>query len=264
MRLLPVLIAALIFIPYATATYITINAQMSEIYANGNATQAKFTVSNTGDETAFAVQMALEAEGVEAPVIFYDKLEPGKQVDTSFTLNLTRDLSPGRYPILIVTEYADANNYPFSAVSSSFIVYKERTSSDVNGFFDELQVPKGGSAKARLTLINRASDDRDVNVSVFVPRELFAGRYDKNVLIKPGEKKSGDIEISSLAALQGSTYTVFAIIEYEDQNKHYSSFSRGLVRITKDEGIFSNITVIAAVVVLIAVVFAYNFRARKR
>lgn len=265
MKLLAFMIAALLVIPYSLASYITINAQLPEISASENVAAAKFTVSNTGDESAFSVQTSFKsADGVSFPTLFSDKLEPEKQVDTFFNLNITKNLLPGKYPILIVTEYADANNYPFSAVSSSFLAYKDRTSSDVNGFLDEIQIPRGGKASAKLKIVNRGSVDRNVVINVFVPKELAVGNYDKNVSLKSGEQKSANIEISSLAALQGSTYTIFAIIEYEDSGKHYSSFSRGLVRITKDEGIFSNIAIGVAVAILTATVFVYNSRARKR
>ncbi|MBI1972279.1 MAG: hypothetical protein HYS53_03175 [Candidatus Aenigmarchaeota archaeon] len=264
MRLLAFLVAALLVIPNSLASYITINAQLPEISANENAVPAKFTISNTGDERAFSVQTSFNSAGdFLFPILFHGELEPEKQVDTFFNVNITGSPLPGRYPVLIITEYADANYYQFSAVSSSYIAYKERTSSEVNGFLDDVDVPKGGGAKTKLRVVNRGSAERSVKISVYVPKELFAIR-NTSVLLKPGEQASIDVEISSLAALQGSTYTVFATIEYEDSGKHYSSFSRGLVRITKNEGVFSNTAIGVAVLVMAFAALAYNFSLRKR
>ncbi len=257
MRLLPLVIAVLLVIPYASATYITINSQLPEVYTNENSAHAKLVVSNTGDEAAFSVQAYFKsADGLEAPAIFLGKLDPGKQVDTSFNFNITKNILPGRYPVIILTEYADANNYQFSAVSTSFLAYRERTSSEVNGFLDDVQIPKGGSAKTKLKIVSTDAEDRNVTVGFFLPKELSAGQYDKDAVIKAGEQKSANIEISSLAALQGSTYTIFATVEYDDSGKHYSSFSRGLVHIIKNEGIFSS-PILIAVTVILVIILAY-------
>ncbi|MBI4167934.1 MAG: hypothetical protein HY515_03190 [Candidatus Aenigmarchaeota archaeon] len=265
MRSLPLVIAVLLAIPYASATYITINSQLPEVYTNENFAQAKLTVSNTGDEAAFSVQSYFKlTDALEAPMVFIGKLDPEKQVDTSFNFNITKNILPGRYPVIILTEYADANNYIFSAVSSSFLAYKERTSSEINGFLEDVQIPKGGSTKARLKIVSTDSEDRNLTVGLFLPKELSYGKYDKNTLIKAGERKSVEVEISSLAALQGSTYTVFAVVEYENGGKHYSSFSRGSVLITKNEGLFSTTLLGGAILILAAAFFAYNMGRRKR
>ncbi|MBI3413320.1 MAG: hypothetical protein HY051_04530 [Candidatus Aenigmarchaeota archaeon] len=256
--------AALLVIPFAVASYITINAQLPEIFLNDKTADAKFVLSNTGDEPAFSVQTSVKSANAEFPTLFTAKLEPNQQVDTFFTVNLTKELLPGRYPVAIITEYTDANNYPFSAVSTSYLVYKERTSSEISSFLEDVKVPKGGKAGIKLKIINRDSGGRNAKIDFFVPKELFAGGYNKNVSLRPGEQKTVDAEISSLSALQGSTYTIFATVEYEDSGKHYSSFSRGLVNITNDAGLFSNITIAAAVLVLIAAVAARNFQTRKR
>src|SRR3989338_8226012 len=100
------LMAALAVIPYSSATYITINAQLPELFTDaGNAT-AKFTVSNTGDESAYSVLTSLIGiDGREAQPLVAGKLMPGQQMDTSFSVNVTRRLINGRYPLIIITEY---------------------------------------------------------------------------------------------------------------------------------------------------------------
>ncbi len=265
MRLLSLVFAFLLIVPHAAATYITINSQLPEVYTNENSANAKLTVSNTGDEAAFSVQSYFKSNGaLGAPVIFIGNLDPEKQVDTSFNFNITENILPGRYPVIILTEYADANNYAFSAVSSSFLVYKERTSSEVNGLLEDAKIPKGGSAKAKLKIASTGSEDINLTIGLFLPKELSSGKYDKSTIIKSGEHKLVEVEISSLAALQGSTYTVFAAVEYENKGRHYSSFSRGLVVITKNEGLFSTASLGVSILILVAAFFAYNMRRRKR
>ncbi len=263
MKYVAFLLAALVVIPYSSATYITINAQLPEISTDaGNAT-AKFTVSNTGDEAAYSVLTSLiSTDGLESQPLFVDKLMPGQQIDTSFTVNVTRGLIDGRYPLVIITEYADANNYPFSAVSTSFITYKQRTASDLTGGFEEMQVAKGRTANMKLKIINRGASEKNVTLGIFVPKELAAGGYAKVLRLKGDEQKTMGVEMSSLSALQGSTYTIFAVMEYELGGKHYSSVARGIVAITQDSGMFSNDRLAMALAAISAVIIAYNLKKR--
>ncbi|MBI4177580.1 MAG: hypothetical protein HY516_04400 [Candidatus Aenigmarchaeota archaeon] len=263
MRAIPFVVAALLIVPGAFAAYITINAQLPETFTENNTAQAKFAVSNSGDETAFSVRTSFRSDITDPVTLFLDKLEPDRNGETSFVFNISKEILPGRYPMFVVTEYADANNYPFSAVSMSFLTYRGRTSSDVNGVFEEIKIPKGGSAKARLKIANSGAADRNVDITVFVPKELLAGGYDKKLLLKSGEQKYVDVDISSFSALQNSTYTIFAAMEY-DNSEHYSSVSRGSAAITKEESVFSDSVLGFAVAILAAATIAYNVGARKR
>ncbi len=253
------LLAALAVIPYSSATYITINVQFPEMLADADNTTAKLTVSNTGDETAYSVLTTLIGiDGLKPQPLFVDKLMPGQQVDTSFAVNVTRKLTDGRYPLVMLTEYADANNYPFSAISASFITYGQRTTSEITGGFEETQVSKGGTATAKLRIINRGAYDKNVTLGVFVPKELVTGGYTKVLRLKGDEQKTMGVGMSSLSALQGSTYTIFAVMEYEEGGKHYSSVARGIVTITQDSGVFSNYNLIVALAAIAAAIIAYN------
>ncbi len=264
MKYVVFLLAAFAVIPYSSATYITINAQLPEIYADTDNATAKSTVSNTGDEAAYSVLTSLvSADGLESQPLFVDKLMPGQQVDTSFTVNVTRRLVDGRYPLVIITEYADANNYPFSAVSSSFLTYKQRTASMLTGVFEEVQIAKGGTTKAKLKIMNRDASEKNITLRIFVPKELAAGGYAKILRLKGDEQKTIGVEISSLSALQGSAYTTFAVMEYEEGGKHYAYISRGLATITKNSGVFSNEMLAVALVVTAATIAAYNMKKRK-
>ncbi len=264
MKLLAFLMAGLLLIPYSSASYITINSQLTDIFASENSAPVKSTVSNSGDEPAFSVQTSFKTpDGIMFPTLFEAKLGPGAQADNFFSANIT-GIKPGKYPIVTVTEYSDANNYPFSAISSLFLTYKQRTSSNVNGVIEDVQIPKGGKSEARIKIANSGSVGRNANITIFLPKELFASSYTADVKLKPAEQKTVGIEISSLSALPGSTYTVLASMEYEDSGLHYSSFARGLATISKDEGIFSNTAIAASIFLLFALILLKNRKLKKR
>ncbi|MFH0890129.1 MAG: hypothetical protein V1836_03260 [Candidatus Aenigmatarchaeota archaeon] len=265
MRYTVIVLAVLLMLPYASASYITISAQLAEMTISGSNAEGVFSVSNSGDEPAYSVQTSfLSAPGAVFPTLFIERLDPGKRVDTPFNANITKTLLPGKYPVAVLTEYADANNYPFSAVSYSFLTNNERTSSDVTGTFGEAKVQKGGAAKIKLSIVNRGAAAHNVTLIVLTSKELLAGGYAKTVTLNSEDQKSMNVEISSLSALEGSTYNVFAVMEYDNNGKHFSSFARGSVAITKNEGLFSVYIIAGLLVVLAASIFAYNFRLKRK
>ncbi len=257
MRYAFAVIAALLVLPYASASYITINMQLAEMTINGSSAEGVFSVSNSGDEPAYSVQTSFPAaQGIVFPTLFIARLDPGKQVDTRFDANITAGLLPGKYPVPVMTEYADANNYPFSAVSYSYIVNDERISSGITGTFGDVKIPKAGNANLKLNVANRDTVAHNATLMILASKELLATGYEKTVMINAESQKQINVEISSLSALEGSTYSIFAIIEYDSNGRHFSGFARGSVAITKDEGLFSNILLAAGAIILV-ILFAY-------
>ncbi|MBI2084921.1 MAG: hypothetical protein HYT71_00200 [Candidatus Aenigmarchaeota archaeon] len=265
MKLLPILAAGLLLIPFSSASYITINSQLPEIFTNENSTPVKLTISNTGDEGAFSVQTSFKTpDGINFPTLFEAKMDPDSRVDNFFNMNMTAELKPGKYPIVTITEYSDANNYPFSAISYTFLVYNHRTSSDVNGLIDDVQIPKGGKSGTKLKIVNSGPSEKDVKITLFLPKELFTSSYTENVTLHPSEQKSIGIEISSLSALPGSAYTILASIEYDDSGLHYSSFARGLATISKNDGLFSNSITAVSIFILSALILLKNRKPKRK
>ncbi len=264
MKLLAFLAAVFLLIPYSSASYITINSQLTDVFANENSAAVQSTVSNAGDESAFSVQTSFKTpNGIIFPTLYENKLDAGAQADSFFSVNIS-DISPGKYPIVTIVEYSDANNYPFSAISPMFLTYKQRTSSDVNGAIDDVQIPKGGKSEAKLKIANSGSDEINAKITIFLPKELFASSYTENVKLRPGEQKTIGVSLSSLSALAGSTYTLLASVEYENSGLHYSSFARGLASISKNEGVFSNSTLAAAISILAAAIILNKRKPKRR
>ena len=72
----------------------------------------------------------------------------------------------------------------------------------------------------------------------------------------PKSARTLDYEVKNFSALSGSTYQVYAVIESEDGEMHYTSVAPGTVKIITSEGIMGlNKTVIVILLLILIVVF---------
>jgi len=234
--LLIVLIIALL--GTASARYISISTTSTgERIAEGDSTSIGVRLLNSGDEAAHDVRVSLLLpEGFSADELKPGRMEPDKPYEGEFTVSIGSDVTPGTYVVAIITDYRDANSYPFSAVTQSFIKLGERTSSDISGTLSKISIGPEGSAATTLRIRNRGDEKHRLKVRLFLPRELEAEVEDYELEIEPRAQEEHRFKISSFGALAGSTYIIFASMEYEVDDLHYTSTTSGMVEIvTEDE-----------------------------
>jgi hypothetical protein len=134
----------------ASASFISLTTSISGIIIE-NSTQTSVKIINSGDETAYSLQISLILpEGFEADKISIRNLTPNSSFEGIFNITRKKDLIPGKYPAIVLTEYADANGYPFSAISPTSIIYKVNTLSKVFGSISELTLTGKESKKTSL------------------------------------------------------------------------------------------------------------------
>jgi len=217
---------------------------------------------NSGDEAAHNVKLSLLATGFSANPIFVGKLNPNDPFEEDFDVTLTEEILPGNYPVVILTDYADANMYPFSSVFSSSIVYKTPTVSRISGIMREVSLTGKESKKLTLSIRNLDDKEHDVDVKLILPREIKAVDGEKTISIGSKQEKSLDFEVSSLSAISGSTYAILASMEYEDEF-HYSSFANGIIRIDggatpkESEGTSTLAYIVLFILMIFVSIYAY-------
>jgi hypothetical protein len=240
MRKLIVFLTFLLFFgSIASASFISLTTTVSEITIE-NKTQVSINITNSGDEAAFSLQISLILpQEIESDKIFIERLDQNASFEGIINLTRKKELIPGRYPVVVLIDYEDANNYPFSAISPSSLVYKTPTLSKVSGSISELTLTGKESKKLILNLKNLDDIAHEIKLKLFLPRELKTLEREKTLTLKEKEERKIEFEISNLAALEGSSYVVLASIEYED-NLHYSSFATGIIKIEKEKEFFSN------------------------
>jgi len=245
----------------ANATYITLQNTMSveRIISSGEST-VNVSLMNSGDEAANGVQISLQLPGgFKAEPIFLGRMDPNVPQEASFKLTIDQTLAPGIYPIALLTEYKDANGYQFSSVTPNYLVLKEARSSQVDATVSQVEVgSKGEVKKITVTLRNMDQKDHEVKIRMYAPKELKIEPMEAALTAKARESPKTDFDISSFGALPGSSYVVFASVEYDDGGIHYTSTASGLVKVVEQKDAFSLrnewIAIIVVAVLLIAVV----------
>ncbi len=188
----------------------------------------KVSVTNKGDEPAYSVQVGVDANDKVASTPLKDVL----QINETHTIETTFDMdiqTVGRYPLLVTVDYADLNQYPFSAIASSYFVYKEDVSPKIHGKINNVGI--SGSGKLVLTLKNLLDTEKKIRVKLVVPRELSVPEPTKDVELGTKSEKEIRFDVKNFSALAGSSYQVFAVTGYEDNDKHYTVTIPGIVKI---------------------------------
>lgn len=221
----------------STARYISISTSATaERITEGNSTSIGVRLLNSGDEAAHDVRVSLLLpEGFSADELKPGRMEPEKPYEGEFTVDIDSSVTPGTYLAAILTDYRDANSYPFSSVTQSFINLGGRTSSDISGTLSKISIGPEGSAVTTLRIRNRGNEKRNLKVRLFLSRELETDVEHYELELGPRAQEEHRFKISSFGALAGSTYIIFASIEYEGDNLHYTSTTSGVVEIVSED-----------------------------
>lgn len=261
-----VLFLILLLIPQVVlAGVISLTTTISSDVMTKDETKIHVSILNSGNEPANNVQITpLVPNSFSTEPVSFEKLNINEPKETNFKVKLTEETIPGNYPVVILTDYADINGYPFSSVSPSSIVYKTRTISKVSGVISEVSLIDKNSKKLVLTLRNLDDTSHNIKIKMFIPRELKISEDEKEMTIGPKEEKELDFEISSLSALVGSSYLVLASIDYEDGILHYSTFARGIVKIELGKSFEFPFWLPVISFIVLLIIFFYYFKRGKK
>lgn len=261
------LLVLLLFIDLNSARYISISTSVSvENMILKNETGINIRITNSGDESAYDVQLSLILPpNFRTDNIFVGELRSNKPYEGNFTVSAINSIIPGKYTIGILTDYKDANGYQFSSVSPNSLIVKKPTSSMISARIQETELGDKETKKINLQIRNLDEKSHNLDIKLYLPRELKTTTAEKTITINPREEKQIEFDISPFGALIGSSYVIFASLDYEENELHYSSVASGIVKIVEGgKGFdFSGWIMIAIVVVLIAIFVFYQFRVKK-
>lgn len=260
-------ISALIFvlcasqIAMAGSISITVTARPSEIE---DSCLVNMSLQNKGDEAAEDVRVSLLLpDGFVSEGINIGRLIPGVLWNGSITVNRTGSLLPGLYPAIILTQYKDANYYQFSSVSKNNLIYKENPYSDISsGTIKNMAISDEGILVVPIR--NLGNSTRDVKIRLYLPMEIAADEYEKEISLGGRDVKDVVFKLSNLGALSGSSYFVVAAIEYDD-SMHYSYLASTVVEIReKDSSGDMFWLLVVSFAVLGSVLAVYKLKSRKK
>ncbi len=258
------LLSLVVLTTSVSAKYITLTHKVTmERIVQEDKTKVNITLLNSGDEPAYDVQLSLLLpEGISSEPIFLGKLDPNMPQSGTFDIKINSEIIPGKYSMVILTEYKDANGYPFSSVSPNSLILKEVTSSQIFGRISGITLGDKETKKITLELRNMDQKDHNLKIRLFIPRELKTDSEEKSLVLNARGEKKINFDISSFGALPGSNYVVFATLDYEDSGVHYSSTASGIVRVVEQKEFisFSGWLPLAALIILILIFVIYQFR----
>lgn len=255
------LIIILLAAALASATYISISTTVKTVVQNDTLTITT-NVSNLGDESAYNVQFITTANGKTEKSKIFDIVGIKQPVVAEVTFDV-KGMNNGKYPIITQIDYADANQYPFSALTNSFYVIGENVNSDVVGQMDKIEISKSGTLSLKLR--NLANTAKTLSVKLYLPKELSTSAEGKTISIGAKSQEDVSFNVESFSALKGSTYIVFATIEYDEAGIHYTSFAQSFVAIVEKKGVYGlSTTIIIVILAVLAVAFiVLQFRKKK-
>jgi hypothetical protein len=244
------------------ASYISLNTTLRTKVA-GDTLQVIVQSVNKGDESAFAVQAEFRVGGKTILAEKTAELPVNATYQAAVSLPLKLK-TPGNYPLLLVLHYADANQYPFSALTAHSFVYRQE---GVPPFLGQVK-PAAFEKAGTVHFVLKNSGDRAIaaRTRLIVPSELTVENDQAALTLAPRAQQSVDFRLSNFSALAGSTYQLFAVTEFENNGLHYTSLTPGLVRITADRTLFglSQNSLVICLISLVALFIGGQFIKRGR
>ena len=218
-------------------------------------------VENKGDETAYNLQARFKISEKEWLSKIYPKLEANKKIEIESIENFVPE-KIGNYPLTAKVFFQDAAGYSFTSVLVTLLTYDEVTRPSLLGTIEDMAISDRGSLKLQMT--NLAYDDLDIDIHVLTPDELSVEPREKQMTLAARAKEDFQFGLSNLSALTGATYPVWVVMEYEDEDKHFTYLCSGSVSIEAKINIFETYwwAFLTLAVVLIGVFIGLNLKKR--
>jgi hypothetical protein len=244
-----------------------------------------YEIVNNGDETAKNVFPNLELGSwhwvgepktlamKEKAVWNLDEILPGEKLackagDTCAGQNLP---DHGLFPLLIRRHYEDMNSYQFTAAEVLNIVIGELTGEAMVSSRAKPLVAKlafhenGNSFGAKLELKNISQVPKKVSVAYFTSREIEVMTQPKIVELSGGAVNISDAELKNFSGLEGSSYAVFAVMQWEEFGVRNSLATSGIVRIEKPKHVSLLMGMVtAAILGSLFLIYLFVLRPRRR
>lgn len=195
--------------------------------------QCGVTVTNQGDESAANVQVHVEFQGRRHSSPSRPALGVQQNHTASFSLPVT-GLPTGRHPLAIIVDYTDTNGYPFTALSFADFIVGEDNPPKIHGVIEAIEL--GRKAKLELRVKNLDSTPRELKLRLILPKEISSPQVESQIALGGSSEQTVRFQVRNFSALEGSTYQIFVLVEYDEQGKHSSLFTPGTIKIvaTKD------------------------------
>jgi len=248
----------LLLVNFAYAGYITIETNVKS-QLEGNILNNEVKITNLGDDTAFNVKASLILNGSAYKSIVKGTLGVGESFKFNNSIEIPYSLK-GTYPLITKVNYQDSNDYPFQALSASSFDFINITTSNVEVRLESTKLSDKGTLN--LLVVNKDNKERDIIITLHAPEGIKIINTPIRTKLENNIKLNLDLE--RVNALSESNYAVFAIVEYDENNKHFTSIGSANVEIV--DFIFDEKNIISKIFIIsfIALLLFYIFVKKKR
>jgi len=178
--------------------------------------------------------------------------------------------SVGLFPLFTTLHYQDLNGYAFSAPKLETVLLGGVTGVDlVNARSPFLQARfdlsgDGSKFRGHLEVLNLHDKPKEIVVTYFTSRELHASPKSELLELAPNAAQNTSTTLTNFSALPGSTYPVFAVLQWNENGVRntVSAFATVLIEMPKRDDFY--LTSIIVVLLLSALLILIVVRKRTR
>lgn len=194
----------------------------------GSVVLSSVTLTNKGDEEALDVGVSLEVAGRSFQSLTASRLDPNARGLFPFRHPLAVT-EPGRYPVIARIFYADRNHHPFSALAMASVTHQR---DERPGVIVDI-APITLRAKSTLTLALKNLDDKphELDGRWLLPQELSMSSPTFHLSLPARGERQESFALRNFAALAGSVYQIYGLVEYSDEGLHHSIPGSSTVRV---------------------------------
>lgn len=238
-------VPAVFFLENAQAGTIALSTQIEMAMVDSNLL-VKISVSNQGDEAAFNVFPELRIGPVTKT---FTKLGQIDSSENHYWAVRIRDSEldfqkNGSYPVYVLMQYQDANQYRFSMPEMIILNYRSpNVKGTVSGNIG-IKMEKG-AGEAIVKLTSHAAHSFSGKLTLFLPVELESRPQSMSVALAPSERRKAHVfKVRNLSALEGSQYKMFAVLEFNHGDKHGVIILSDVISIHSDKGRYAAASVV--------------------
>jgi hypothetical protein len=221
--------ALVLFLSSPAAGVLTIELETT-LGAEGDRLRGTLKITNKGDEPALDLRAEIALPNEQLRREITKRLEAKAFASLAFEGRLT-GLKNGSYPLPVTVIFHDAKLYPFSALACPVFACGEEGSGDLS--CTALPATVGEKGEISFTLKSSSPAARTLQAMVLLPREFQSPRSRFSLTLGPHASRTLSFPVLNTSALQGATYPVFGVFQYETEDLQQALVIPTTLRITE-------------------------------
>ncbi|MBF0224519.1 MAG: hypothetical protein HQK76_03605 [Desulfobacterales bacterium] len=192
-------------------------------------------IKNNGDSEAYKVlpKVHILNEIHQGQII--QSIIPGQTDISHFEINI-KEITKGRYPLVIDVDFHDGNNYPFSALSGMTFHNIEDVNPNLAVTAKDISIELAGMLE--VTLKNLDSFDKNIVAKLVLPKEIISPNPKLEFNLNAKSAKKIEFNVKNFAASNLASYPVVCFFEFEHEKFHYTQLAKSIIHIKPEENFF--------------------------